>query len=44
MTMGSIWHIIRKGHGGTENMTNEELEDFFECWDDVYILEWKLEA
>lgn len=41
---GSIWHIIRKGHGGTENMTNEELEEFFDCWDDIYILEWKLEA
>ena len=40
---GAIWNIIRKGHGGTENMTNEELEDFFECWDDVYILEWNLE-
>lgn len=41
---GAIWNIIRKGYGGVDNMTNEELEEFFDCWDDIYILEWKLEA
>ena len=40
----AIWDIIRKGYGGVDNMTNEELEDFFEFWGDLYILEWKLEA
>lgn len=41
---GAIWDIIRKGYGGVDNMTDKELEDFFEFMDDYYILEWKLEA
>ena len=40
----AIWDIVRSGYGGVDNMTNEELEDFFEFWDDLYILVWKLEA
>ena len=40
----AIWDIVRSGYGGVDNMTNEELEDFFEFWGDLYILEWKLEA
>lgn len=41
---GAIWDIVRRGSGGLDNMTDKELEDFFEYMDDVYILEWKLEA
>ena len=40
----AIWDIVRSGYGGVDNMTNEELEDFFEFWGDLYILVWKLEA
>ena len=40
----SIWDIVRSGYGGVDSMTDEELEDFFEFMEDVYILEWKLEA
>ena len=40
----AIWDIVRSGYGGVDNMTNEELEDFFEFWGDLYIPEWKLEA
>ena len=40
----AIWDIVRSGSGGIDNMTDKELEDFFEFMEDVYILEWKLEA
>lgn len=40
----AIQDIVKHGYTGVKSMTDEDIEDFFECWDDVYILEWKLEA
>jgi hypothetical protein len=40
----AILEFVANGWGGIDNMTDEELEDFFEFMEDVYILEWKLEA
>jgi hypothetical protein len=40
----AIRDIVKNGYNGVNSMTDEDIEDFFECWDDDYILEWKLEA
>lgn len=39
---GAIWDIVHSGHNGVNDMTLEDIENYF-CYDDMIAFEWQLE-
>jgi len=39
---GAIWDIVHNGHKGVNDMTLEDIEDYFD-YDDEIAFEWNLE-
>ena len=40
---GAIWDVVHNGYKGVNDMTLEDIEDYF-GYDDMTVFEWKLEA
>ena len=39
---GAIWDVVHNGHKGVNDMTLEDIEDYFD-YDDMIAFEWQLE-
>jgi len=39
---GAIWDVVHNGHKGVNDMTLEDIEDYFD-YDDMIAFEWNLE-